>query len=337
MRKTLIDIASRFFLTRKVLFCAPFLLVVTLALSVVAARPPAREDVQAGEQCIMCHITTFNAALGKNFLHTPFFQKQCTLCHLPAGVQSTDSVQQNTTLTASVVSQKELWRKQLSFSASTSPGLDHLTALSSLDLGTAYRFRIVVSSMNKDSKAKADKSLWLGLRINEIDNLSSGQKIDLSRGLPQSLSTRVRSATVYRNGNTAFVAWKTSKPLYGWVEVQELQGLALTDLATEAAGKTGDPDQHPPLKTPEELAINACYQCHPESTLGTSHPVRLYGGRDVRIPDDLPTVDGMLTCVTCHDPHGSDGKMLVREVIKTKLCVTCHYKYKNSSPSTMFQ
>ena len=91
------------------------------------------------------------------------------------------------------------------------------------------------------------------------------------------------------------------------------------------------------MRDPEDLAISVCYQCHSESTLGTSHPVRLYGGRDVRIPEELPTVDGMLTCVTCHDPHGAPGKMLVRETIKTKLCVACHYKYKNSSPSTMFQ
>ena len=318
----------------------PFFLVVILVLSVIAAQPPSRADVQAGEQCIMCHIDIFNTALSTEFIHSPFFKKQCTACHLPPEVQSTDIIPQITTITGSVVSQKELWRKQQSYLANTSPASDHLVAISSLGQETAYRFRVVVSSMKKDSMAKADKSLWLGLRGKDIDSLSSTQQIDLSAGLTVSLSDLIPSTSLYRNGETIFVAWKTSKPLYGWIEVQELEGLALTDLTTTAEveiPQAGDPKQHPPLRTPEELAINACYQCHPESTLGTSHPVHLYGGQDVIIPEDLPTVDGMLTCVTCHDPHGSVGKMLVREVIKTKLCVTCHYKYKNSSPSTMFQ
>ncbi|WP_321371218.1 cytochrome c3 family protein [uncultured Desulfuromusa sp.] len=246
-------------------------------------------------------------------------------------------ISQVTTITGSVVSQKDLWRKQLSYSASTSAELDHLVAMSSLEPETAYRFQIVVSSMDKDSKAEVHKSLWMGLRIKELDDLSRAQKIDLSSGLSENLTDLIGSAAVYKNDKTLFVVWETSVPLYGWVEVQELEGLTLTGLASETEEEEISSDQHPALRTPEELAINACYQCHPESTLGTSHPVRLYDGKDVRIPDNLPTVDGMLTCVTCHDPHGSEGKMLVREVVKTKLCVTCHYKYKNSSPSTMFQ
>lgn len=337
MRKTFIEIANRLLPAKRVLFFGPFLLVVVLALSVVAAKIPSREDVQAGEQCIMCHIDTFNATLSKKFIHSPFFKKQCTSCHLSPGVQSADMIPQLTTITGSVVTQKDLWRKQQSYSPTTNPALDHLVAIPSLDQDTAYRFRMIVSSMAKESTSDTYKSNWLGLQINEIDDLGNTQKTDLSAGLTDTLSSVVSSAALYRNGATIFVVWKTSEQLYGRVEVQELEGLALATEAEEKIPKASGPDQHPPLRTPEELAINACYQCHPESSLGTSHPVRLYGGRDVRIPDDLPTVDGMLTCVTCHDPHGSDGKMLVREVIKTKLCVTCHYKYKNSSPNTMFQ
>jgi predicted CXXCH cytochrome family protein len=146
-------------------------------------------------------------------------------------------------------------------------------------------------------------------------------------------------ATLYRDGDTIFISWKTSQPLYGWVELQELEGLNLSDLSESESDRTRPVDEtspHPDLRSPEDLAITVCYQCHPDTALGNSHPVRLFGGRDVRIPLDLPTVDGMLTCVTCHNPHGSEGKMLVRETIKTKLCVACHFKYKNSSPSTMF-
>jgi DmsE family decaheme c-type cytochrome len=53
----------------------------------------------------------------------------------------------------------------------------------------------------------------------------------------------------------------------------------------------------------------ACTTCHQDTaasfTLPSHHPVR----------------EGGLSCVSCHDPHGSDG---VRQLAKTERCVSCH-------------
>ncbi|MCP3177765.1 hypothetical protein MJO47_11680 [Desulfuromonas sp. KJ2020] len=100
----------------------------------------------------------------------------------------------------------------------------------------------------------------------------------------------------------------------------------------------GEAGLHARLREPQDLTIEVCLSCHSDTDLGASHPVRLYARRgSTIIPEELPTIeDGMMTCVTCHGPHGAPARQLVREIVKTKLCVTCHIRFKNSSPATMF-
>ncbi len=212
---------------------------------------------------------------------------------------------------------------------SDQPTLGPVIRLSGLKMGSAYRFRMAVSVRGLYSQEEVEKGPWLGLKGTDIGTAESIMLPEVSANLADLL----KGATLYRDANTVFISWQMAQPLYGWVELQEIEGLDLQSSFEPTAGNAGG---HPLLRSAENLSIEACYQCHPESTLGTSHPVRLYSGQDVIIPPDLPTVDGMLTCVTCHDPHGADGKMLVRTVVKTRLCVTCHIKFKNRSRSTMF-
>jgi predicted CXXCH cytochrome family protein len=309
--------------------------------SLLIAALNQTESNAVNDECIRCHIRIFNRGIANSQLHAPFWERQCVGCHMVKVDSWSAQASQSSkvTVTGMVVEQEELWRKVQIYTGATGPVFEHLVPIPFPDASTAYRFRIVVSPLTANTKGEVYQSLWLGLQPNEMDDSGLAGQVDVSDGLVAPVSEVINTASLYRNDNTVFITWETPQLLYGWVELQELQGLSLTDLSateTESLQLMADSGQHPPLRDPEELAIAACYQCHPESTLGTSHPVRLYNGRDVRIPDDLPTVDGMLTCVTCHEPHGSEGKMLVRETIKTKLCVACHFKYKNSSPSTMF-
>ena len=79
------------------------------------------------------------------------------------------------------------------------------------------------------------------------------------------------------------------------------------------------------LRDAESVGIYACYGCHPPKELGLSHPVGVYPKGDIRIPDDLPTAkEGMITCVTCHFPHGSDKQHLTRKKVIQELCKACH-------------
>ena len=76
--------------------------------------------------------------------------------------------------------------------------------------------------------------------------------------------------------------------------------------------------------SPERFAtIEACRKCHPQNA---SHPVGIRArSPDIITPDELPTIeDGVITCVTCHDPHGGDTKYFARMDYKRDLCIKCH-------------
>ncbi|MFO7983655.1 MAG: cytochrome c3 family protein, partial [Desulfuromonadales bacterium] len=298
----------------------------------------------SGESCIRCHISTYEAGMDNLDVHPPFRDGQCVVCHLAdnaAAVAGEDETSEEV-VTGSIVDQGELWRKSRFFSTEAGLALDHRVGLPIEDPNAAYRFRIVVSSSPFEARGDSYASLWMGLQPGSNEDFDRAGQLDLDAGLAAPLGQFVDTALLFRAGGGYEVFWETYQPLYGRVELQEIEGMAAGDPSSSTNGETtlaeADEEQHPELRTPEELAIDACYECHPKSTLGTSHPVRLYGGRDrdVRIPEELPTVDGMLTCVTCHEPHGAEGKKLIRETVKTKLCVACHYKFKNTSPSTMF-
>ena len=50
-----------------------------------------------------------------------------------------------------------------------------------------------------------------------------------------------------------------------------------------------------------------CEDCHELGDLGRTHPYDVDPDRshipDLRVPDELPLADGMITCGSCHDPH----------------------------------
>lgn len=298
------------------------------------------EKTVAADSCIRCHVSIYNEGLNSAEVHAPFWERQCDLCHLAAGSTWSGNISETEQdrITGTVVSQELLWRKPLKFSSLPDETSDHLIGLNGLDIDTAYRIRLQFSPVQSALGVKAPEGQWLGLRPSELP-ANETVALNLDKLLPPGQASMIRGASLYRDNNTVFVACQINQPMNVQVEVQKLDGLNFgTDESNlDASPSDSTQDGHPPMKSAEDLAIKVCYQCHSEADLGTSHPVRLYGGRDVRIPDELPTVDGMLTCVTCHAPHGAEGKMLVREVIKTKLCVTCHYKFKNRSPSTMFR
>ncbi len=70
-------------------------------------------------------------------------------------------------------------------------------------------------------------------------------------------------------------------------------------------------------------AITVCIKCHRQ---GASHPVGIRARKPgIITPDDLPTIEGgMLTCTTCHDPHGGSRMYLARVAFDRNICVKCH-------------
>ena len=77
------------------------------------------------------------------------------------------------------------------------------------------------------------------------------------------------------------------------------------------------------LLPPRRAQIDACVKCHPQ---GVSHPVGVRSRPPgTRVPPDLPTIQGgVITCVTCHYPHGGNRRYFARLDVKRDICVTCH-------------
>ncbi|MFZ3073274.1 MAG: cytochrome c3 family protein [Thermodesulfobacteriota bacterium] len=81
------------------------------------------------------------------------------------------------------------------------------------------------------------------------------------------------------------------------------------------------------LGTARYSRIEACVACHPQSA---SHPVGVRSsGADVRVPRNMPTIEGgLITCATCHEPHGGNSEYFMRFEDDEGLCARCHGKKK---------
>lgn len=77
----------------------------------------------------------------------------------------------------------------------------------------------------------------------------------------------------------------------------------------------GDFDKEIISKAPE-----ICVSCHPDRTRKPEHVINVKVANPVLT--SLPLHNGMVTCVTCHDPF-STAKHLLRSDKKT-LCTACH-------------
>lgn len=79
-----------------------------------------------------------------------------------------------------------------------------------------------------------------------------------------------------------------------------------------------------------QLAGGASLPASANITTGNNHPVnvQLPSGSAWRDPSgSLPVSPGeMVVCGSCHDPHGSNGKMLWISNAGSALCTACHVK-----------
>ncbi|MBI5639649.1 MAG: cytochrome c3 family protein [Nitrospirae bacterium] len=73
-----------------------------------------------------------------------------------------------------------------------------------------------------------------------------------------------------------------------------------------------------------------CLPCHKKTTQRSSHPVDI-APEMVRVPADLPLINGMITCNTCHNIHesrlnafGEKTYFLRRPAPGRDFCISCH-------------
>ncbi len=110
-----------------------------------------------------------------------------------------------------------------------------------------------------------------------------------------------------------------SKGLYLKVSANKLSGISIN--IKEIKKKDGN--HGPGLSAARYLRIDVCYKCHPHDS---SHPVGIKAvSPKTKTPDGLPTIEeGIITCVTCHEPHGGERVHYNRFDFKQDLCMRCH-------------
>ena len=64
-----------------------------------------------------------------------------------------------------------------------------------------------------------------------------------------------------------------------------------------------------------------CLGCHPERTAPKEHRIEIPAKTKHK---ELPLNNGLMGCLTCHDPH-SRGRGMLR-LPQEKLCLSCHEK-----------
>lgn len=92
-----------------------------------------------------------------------------------------------------------------------------------------------------------------------------------------------------------------------------------------AAGQEVPEEDHTMLNSQAGTTITACIQCH-QGRLGiATHPVNVYPPPGMLIPPAYPTLaDGRITCISCHQRHGSNNSYLLVKPGQRELCIGCH-------------
>ena len=312
-----------------------------IVVSAVARPAEIPSRIKANGRCVSCHSETVDLDFTKRNLHIPFFDRQCIACHLEDNSELPTSGVANALkhqITGMVVSQQSMWRKRVRFQGAGEETTDHLVVANGLDLDRAYRFRIISASTLNSDTGEEPSSKWMGLLPAEVHQ---DMPMDLpvrNTGLTAADGVTVQSLRLGRTGGFIVVTWQTDSLSSGWLEVEALEEVGLADMPQsegndiESVTKIFSEEDHTDMRDPMDITIDVCYSCHLTSTLSSSHPIGIYSrSSSTRIPDDLPTVDGLLTCVTCHHPHSSDGKALTRKRVVTELCIACHFKFNRYS------
>ncbi len=170
--------------------------------------------------------------------------------------------------------------------------------------GLSYKNTYVCEALSEDLFGKR-------VRSPEITIDTSKEKIKKEKELDLTIKPTLKRAEFFKiEGREGIFLWiETNTPSYCSVSFSEREE------------KTREVTRHFTLG--RYATIEACGNCH---TFTVSHPIGVKATEEnVRIPEDMFTIeDGIITCATCHSPHGSDKPFLARFDFRKDLCLKCH-------------
>ncbi len=177
---------------------------------------------------------------------------------------------------------------------------EHRVTLKGLKQGRRYHYRIILKDIFGNMIRSSDL-----IFDTEKPRYSQQSVSSISRGFPS-----IEKAEVVSIKGVPFILIRTDRP----------SRITIT-LKPKADDKTHGDGFLPP-KTAQ---IDVCVECHRQSV---SHPVGVSASSpNTVIPKNLPTLEGgIITCVTCHYPHGSDKPFFARMDFERDICIECHKK-----------
>ncbi|MFH1076306.1 MAG: cytochrome c3 family protein [Pseudomonadota bacterium] len=200
----------------------------------------------------------------------------------------------------------------------------HEVTITGLEQSKTYHYRIVARDMRGNESASSDFI---------IDTSVISPLITTEDTAQESLSGAHISVKRYQwflADNNLGLYIETTEPVTLKVEYLKVPDgtvdAALHEIEAMALGKEPGMSKKG-LRTGRELRIDLCYECHTPDTLGVSHPVGVVLRKGMKPPPDLPLLDGsIITCVTCHENHGSNIPHFGRKQGRG-LCDSCHADY----------
>lgn len=177
----------------------------------------------------------------------------------------------------------------------------HKITIAGLRQGKQYHYRVISRDIFGNIAVSNDFMLDTSMKIG--DKREGARIID--KTLPE-----IKEATIFKIKGTKdiFLKLLSDKPVKA--------NLTITEPA--------EIDKHGLGLVPERVSmIDACVKCHPQ---GASHPVGMRSnGVKTKISSALPTIEGgVMTCITCHYPHGGNKRYFIRMDSGRDLCISCH-------------
>ena len=177
---------------------------------------------------------------------------------------------------------------------------EHTVKLSGLKAGLAYHARIISKDVFGNTAASGDFLIDTAAEFKKTNG-----RQDIKEKGPS--SPHLRLFRIDSTGDTC-VQITASFPVKAGLTVSES-----IEIGKHASG----------LSPARDARINACKMCHPQSL---AHPVGIMSTNPrIKIPPELPTIEGgVITCVTCHRPHGGGEAYFARFPFERELCEKCH-------------
>ncbi len=187
---------------------------------------------------------------------------------------------------------------------------------------------------------KAHQATLLALKPNSTYSFAI-ESDDLFGNRSRSATFQFSTASSLKSGNRTVTAGGAGQqgplqltPHFFRHDGAYLLKVTLSRPATLAVGTDPDPDaaarpstvpaDHPLLGSWIRASTESCAACHPPDEM-SSHPVNVSPKPGMRLPADYQTLpNGRISCITCHEEHGSDNPYRLRRRTSRELCIGCH-------------